>query len=212
MTPATVAEVDFAELTADGHIRHGSYLGSSEGQGGEGGHAGGAAERHRRDGSRQGDGGRYRDQHAGRLIFPGTDDTKIDVARYYDGARRRLLAIAGKRPLSLLRLPEGLDGESFFQKHAGQGFPRALHRIEITDERRRNASLIDATRPRLRCGGTDGDDRGPHLGRTDGPAGPSGPAGLRPRPRRRSGLVRCSPAAVDLRDLLRNWTLPRCPW
>ena len=147
VTPNLVVEVDFAELTADGHIRHGSYLGLR-------------ADKDAKDvtpevptpvktsaENRKLTIAGIAISHADRVVFPDTGITKSDLARYYDQAGGRLLAIGGKRPLSLLRLPEGLDGERFFQKHAGTGLPKALHRIEIADNGGTPATYLDATRP-----------------------------------------------------------------
>ncbi|SHE85909.1 ATP-dependent DNA ligase LigD phosphoesterase module /ATP-dependent DNA ligase LigD polymerase module [Loktanella atrilutea] len=145
VTPGTVIEVDFTELTADGHIRHGSYLGLRKDK---------TAKEVTLEVPRKAPATRsdrvtvagIAITHPDRLIFPGTTITKVDVARYYDRASARLMDIAGKRPLSLLRLPEGQGGESFFQKHAGAGFPAALHRVEITDSSGGATTAFDATK------------------------------------------------------------------
>ena len=54
------------------------------------------------------------------------------VTAYYEVIADRMLPNCADRPVSLLRLPEGLAGEAFFQRHAGTGFPKALKTIEIT--------------------------------------------------------------------------------
>ena len=144
VTPALVAEVDFAEFTADGHIRHGSYLGLRDDKD--------AKEIRLEKPKGKPESAKTTKvagiiiSHADRVIFPKKDITKGDVARYYDAAGERLLEIAGKRPLSLLRLPEGMEGEQFFQKHAGKGMPKELHRIEISESDGEIATYLDATR------------------------------------------------------------------
>lgn len=52
-----------------------------------------------------------------KLIYPDEDITKQDVADYYRRVADRLLPEVARRPLSLLRCPEGLEGQCFFQKH-----------------------------------------------------------------------------------------------
>ncbi|WP_375257508.1 DNA ligase D [Citreimonas sp.] len=69
-----------------------------------------------------------------RRVFPEAKHTKREVAEYYERAADRMLPFAGDRPLSLVRLPEGLEGERFFQKHAGKGFPDAIRTIEIAEK------------------------------------------------------------------------------
>ena len=52
------------------------------------------------------------------MLFPQAGHTKLDLVRYYlavaDGALRR----AGGRPNVLVRYPNGIDGEFFYQKRA----------------------------------------------------------------------------------------------
>jgi bifunctional non-homologous end joining protein LigD len=68
-----------------------------------------------------------------RVIYPRPKVTKLQVAEYYEAIADRMLADTADRPLSLVRLPTGLDGERFFQKHAGKGFPDGLKPVEITE-------------------------------------------------------------------------------
>ncbi|MCZ4290729.1 non-homologous end-joining DNA ligase [Hoeflea alexandrii] len=72
--------------------------------------------------------------HPDRVVFPEAGCTKGDVAAYYAKAADRMLELAGHRPVSLLRCPEGIDGECFFQKHAGKGFPSGIARVDLTEK------------------------------------------------------------------------------
>ena len=58
--------------------------------------------------------------HPERVVDAASGATKADVARYYEGAADWLLPQLKGRPAALLRAPEGVGGESFFQKHAGR--------------------------------------------------------------------------------------------
>lgn len=69
-----------------------------------------------------------------RVIFPGPGVTKGELAEYYAAAAPLMLAHCGNRPLSLVRLPEGMGGQSFFQKHAGKGFPAQIAQTELPGE------------------------------------------------------------------------------
>lgn len=68
-----------------------------------------------------------------RMVFPKVKLTKLGLAQYYADMADRILPTLANRPLSLLRLPDGVDGERFFQKHATSGFPDAIRRVPITD-------------------------------------------------------------------------------
>lgn len=59
--------------------------------------------------------------HPDRVIDPASGLTKLDVARFYEAIAPTLLPHLKDRPVSLVRLPEGLGGEQFFQKHLGKG-------------------------------------------------------------------------------------------
>ncbi|WP_246710105.1 non-homologous end-joining DNA ligase [Martelella soudanensis] len=72
--------------------------------------------------------------HPDRQLYGKAGVTKADVARHYALVGARMLEIAGPRPVSLFRCPTGIDGESFFQKHAGKGFPDELARIDIAEK------------------------------------------------------------------------------
>ncbi|MFY3384353.1 DNA ligase D [Paracidovorax sp. MALMAid1276] len=78
--------------------------------------------------------GTLRVSHADRVIDPSTGTTKLDLVRYYATVAPLLLPHLKGRPVSLVRAPEGVEGELFFQKHweAGrvdgvQQLPQALN-------------------------------------------------------------------------------------
>jgi bifunctional non-homologous end joining protein LigD len=56
--------------------------------------------------------------HPDRVIDASTGRTKLDLARYYSSIAPWMLAHMKSRPASLVRAPEGVGGELFFQKHA----------------------------------------------------------------------------------------------
>ena len=58
--------------------------------------------------------------HPERVIDPTSKLRKIDVARYYEKAAERLLPWLADRPVSLVRVPDGVGGEQFFQRHASR--------------------------------------------------------------------------------------------
>src|SRR2546426_8989995 len=68
----------------------------------------------------------------GKVFFPQTGYTKLDLARYYaavaDGALR---GIAG-RPIVLKRYVDGAEGEPFFQKRAPEQHPAWVETVELS--------------------------------------------------------------------------------
>jgi bifunctional non-homologous end joining protein LigD len=55
--------------------------------------------------------------HADRVLFPETGATKGDLAAYYAAVAPLLLPFTARRPLSLVRCPQGRAKQCFFQKH-----------------------------------------------------------------------------------------------
>ena len=70
--------------------------------------------------------------HPERVVFPPDGPTKLELARYYDAIADRMLKVAADRPVSLVRLPDGLGGASFFQKHLPKGWPPGIRPLPIT--------------------------------------------------------------------------------
>jgi len=71
--------------------------------------------------------------HADRVLFDDPKLTKGDIAAYYRAVAPLMLPYAGERPVSLVRCPQGPKSKCFFQKHAGDGFPELLRKIDIRE-------------------------------------------------------------------------------
>jgi bifunctional non-homologous end joining protein LigD len=59
----------------------------------------------------------------GKVLFPQAGYTKLDLGRYYLAVSDGALRAAGGRPNVLVRYPDGIDGEFFFQKRAPKSRP-----------------------------------------------------------------------------------------
>jgi bifunctional non-homologous end joining protein LigD len=57
--------------------------------------------------------------HPERVIDAASGITKLELVRYYESVAERILPHLRGRPVSLVRGPEGVGGELFFQKHPG---------------------------------------------------------------------------------------------
>lgn len=154
LAPALVAEVRFAQWTKSGILRHGSFLALREdkrardivresGQVPAVPHGEDAAEqakpvRRRRtagatDLSRPVTVAGVKLTHPGKILYPDTGLTKLELARYYQSVADLILPELKQRPLSLVRCPDGQGGKCFFQKHIGQGMPEAIDAIDVPE-------------------------------------------------------------------------------
>lgn len=70
-----------------------------------------------------------------RVLFPEQALGKAALVAYIAVVADRLLAYAADRPLMLVRCPNGVHRQCFFQKHAKPGVPHAVGRVEIEEER-----------------------------------------------------------------------------
>lgn len=66
-----------------------------------------------------------------KVLFPQAGHTKLDVARYYVAVAEGALRAAGNRPNVLVRYPNGIDGEFFYQKRAPQSRPEWIDVVEL---------------------------------------------------------------------------------
>ena len=67
--------------------------------------------------------------HPDRLLFPKDKISKGDVAEYYYNIRRMILPHLENRPISLLRVPNSIDDEVFFQRHPLKGIKLGVQRF-----------------------------------------------------------------------------------
>jgi len=66
-----------------------------------------------------------------KVLFPKSKHTKLDLVRYYLAVAEGALRGAGGRPNMLVRYPNGIDGEFFYQKRAPQARPEWIEVVEL---------------------------------------------------------------------------------
>jgi bifunctional non-homologous end joining protein LigD len=85
-----------------------------------------------------------------KVFYPQEGYTKRDVINFYAAVADLIVPYLQGRPLSLRRYPNGIDGESFFQKEAPAGIPNWLHTESIsTDEESQTRFVIADDRTSL---------------------------------------------------------------
>ena len=72
--------------------------------------------------------------HPDKVLFPDDGITKRDLARYYADVAGLMLPWLRDRPITMVRYPDGLGGQRFFQKNAPAYFPDWIRRVEVAKE------------------------------------------------------------------------------
>src|SRR5512145_1856418 len=66
-----------------------------------------------------------------KVLFPQAGYTKLDLARYYLAVAEGALRAAGGRPNMLVRYPDGIESEFFYQKRAPESRPPWVEVVEL---------------------------------------------------------------------------------
>jgi bifunctional non-homologous end joining protein LigD len=160
LKPELVAEIEFAGWTGDGHIRQASFKGLREDKSAGDVVAEGrqAEEKVARDARAQGAERPADPPPAGRKGGPNVirgvsisnpdkplwpDDgqgrpvTKLELAQYLDAVADWMMPHIKGRPCSLIRTPDGIEGDQkFFQRHAGQGTSALITQVSVSGDRK----------------------------------------------------------------------------
>ena len=83
----------------------------------------------------------------GKVFFPKTGHTKLDLVRYYQAVAEGAVRGVAGRPMALKRFVEGAGGEAFFQKRAPQSRPDWIETVELSFPSGRTAEEIVVSDP-----------------------------------------------------------------
>jgi bifunctional non-homologous end joining protein LigD len=138
--PELVCEVQFAEFTGDGRLRHPSFRGLREDKPAY------EVVRETPDGDTraptESPGRAAPLSNPERILYPELGITKLDLANYYRSVADLLLPQVGDRLLTLVRCPEGRHQTCFFQKHALRGMPASIRRVRLAEKGKRVTHVV----------------------------------------------------------------------
>ncbi|OAF10926.1 DNA ligase D [Bradyrhizobium neotropicale] len=156
LKPELVAEIEFAGFTADGNIRQAAFKGLRQDKPAEEVEAETPVDTELAQPSARKTGAAKRvarPKDAGtaevmsvviskpdKELWPDGGDgegvTKLDLARYFEAVGVWMIEHLKGRPCSILRAPDGIGGEKFFQRHAMQGTSNLLELAKVAGDRK----------------------------------------------------------------------------
>ncbi|NVZ83387.1 DNA ligase D [Pseudomonas yamanorum] len=122
--PQLVGEVQFAEWTREGVVRQAAFVGLRTDKPvaqivhEQPRSAKSLKEKPRKKAAEASAAAGVKITHPDRVIDTQSGTQKLQLAQFYEGISEWILPYLRNRPVSLLRAPEGIAGEQFFQKHS----------------------------------------------------------------------------------------------
>jgi bifunctional non-homologous end joining protein LigD len=136
--PELTAEIAFTEFTSDGILRHPSFIGLREDKPAKQV----VREKPQKLAKSQKKGDRATAESFGikisnpeRIVYPEDGLTKKDLADYYAGIEALMMVDAARRPITLIRCPQGRGKKCFFQKHDSGSFGEHVKHIPIEEKK-----------------------------------------------------------------------------
>ena len=83
-----------------------------------------------------------------KVFYPAAGVTKLELVEYYIAVADGVMRGIGGRPMALHRFPHGLEGASFYVKHApGKGMPEWVETVRVTFPSGRTGNEVCVTEP-----------------------------------------------------------------
>ena len=127
VTPKLVAEVAFAEFTAENVVRHASFIGLREDKKA-------TAVVAEKPMAPPPPAHTIKITNPDRIIDTDSGATKGDLVDYYAAVGALMLPVLARRPVSLVRCPQGRAKHCFFQKHDAGSFGEGVHAVAIREK------------------------------------------------------------------------------
>jgi bifunctional non-homologous end joining protein LigD len=136
--PKLVAEIAYTEFTSDGILRHPSFIGLREDKPASQVVRETAKPLKKTEKKSEGPTSEslgIRISNPERIIYPEDGLTKADLANYYAAVEPLIMVDAARRPITLIRCPQGRSKKCFFQKHDSGTFGEHVKHVPIQEKK-----------------------------------------------------------------------------
>ncbi|MBE0597524.1 MAG: DNA ligase D, partial [Desulfuromonadales bacterium] len=150
--PELVAEIEFAEWTGDGQLRHPSFKGLREDKaaaevGRERPKPAERQERSEGDAVKSGPGevatvAGVTISNPEKILYPELGVTKLALAKYYAAVAEKILPYLVARPLTIVRCPQGRRHHCFYQKHLNESVPPPVRGVAVKEKEEEQLYLV----------------------------------------------------------------------
>jgi bifunctional non-homologous end joining protein LigD len=137
--PSLVAEIAFTEFTNEDILRHPSFLGLREDKPASDvvvetpKHL--AKSEKKKTPNKTAESFGIKISSPERMIFPDEGLSKLDLADYYAAVEKLIMVDAARRPMTLIRCPQGRSKKCFFQKHDTGSFGPEVKHVPVKEKK-----------------------------------------------------------------------------
>jgi bifunctional non-homologous end joining protein LigD len=128
LKPQLVAEVEYAGWTADGILRQASFKGLRDDKGA----ADVGKDRAAKVETAETPASAVKLTNPDKKLWPEDGVTKADLAAYFRAVGPQMLRFIEKRPISILRVPDGIGAQQIFQRHRMKGMSALIEDVDLS--------------------------------------------------------------------------------